>query len=281
MDTGRAHAGAPTSDQATLPIFRALLVVQVLVAAAFGLGPFLAPEAFAALGGLSGSEPFAYRLAGAATMGYGVSALLALRGARWEELRIPMVATCAFNAAAVLAMLQNVAAGETPWIVWFILIAASAFTLLSGYWLVRNEGPPSDRVAPVGGTFRIVLVLATLAATVFGVLPLVAAEPMASLGGFDTSELFPYRLAGAATLGYAAAGVLQVRARGARAIRLQVVAALVFNALSAVAAVLYLLAGGTSPVAMLIGVAATAFSLAFAAWLLQDRSRSPMEAPAS
>jgi hypothetical protein len=280
MATGLAHAGAPTSDQATLPIFRTLLGLQVLVAAAFGLLPFLAPEVFAALGGLTGAEPFVYRLAGAATMGYGVAALLALRQPRWEELRIPMVATCAFNASAVVAMLLNVADGEAPWIVWFILVAASAFTLLSAYWLVRNQGPASDRTVPVGSTFRIVLVLATIAATVFGVLPLVFAEAMASLGGFDTSELFPYRIAGAATVGYAAAGILQVRARSTTAIRLQVVAALVFNAFSAVAVLLYLIAGGGSPVALLIGPAATAFALAFAVWLLQERSNPPMQGAA-
>lgn len=97
-----------------------------------------------------------------------------------------------------------------------------------------------------------------------------AAEPIASLTGFDTSELFPYRLAGAATLGYAVAGVLQVRARSAGAIRLQVIAALAFNAFSAVAVALYLAAGGSSPVAFLIGAAATAFSLAFATWLMQN-----------
>lgn len=270
MAPGLATADAPDTDQATLPIFRALLAVQALAAGFFGIAPFVAPEAFATFGGLEGSEPFVYRLAGAATLGYAVAALLGLRRPRWEALRIPMVATCTFNGGAVLAMLLSLAGGESTWIVWFILIAASAFTLFSGYWLVRDQGGrPTDGHAPLGGTFRIVLMLATVAATAFGVLPLVAAEPIASLTGFDTSELFPYRLAGAATLGYAVAGVLQVRARSADAIRLQVIAALAFNAFSAVAVALYLGAGGGSPVAILIGAAATAFSLAFATWLIQ------------
>lgn len=273
--------GLAPADQATLPVFRALLVIQVLAAGFFGLAPFLAPEAFVTFGGLIGSEPFSYRLAGAATLGYAVAALLALRRPTWAQLRIPMVATCAFNAAAVLAMVLGLAGGESAWIAWFILVAASAFTLFSGYWLVRDQGPRTDDSAPVGGAFRLILGLATLAATVFAVLPLVAAEQVASLAGFDTAELFPYRLAGAATLGYAAAGVLQLRARSAGEIRLQVIAALIFNAFSAVAVALYLLAGGSAPVAFLIGAAATAFSLAFAAWLLQDRSRSPMEETAS
>lgn len=281
MAPGLAHADAPASDQATLPIFRALLLVQVLAAAFFGVAPFVAPEAFATLGGLDGTEPFPYRLGAAGTLGYAVAALLALRRPRWEHVRIPMVATCAFNAAAVMAMVLSLAGGESAWIVWFILVAASAFTLLSGYWLVRDEGPAPVHTVPADGTFRIVLLLATIAATVFGVVPLIAPEPAASLAGLDTAELFPYRLAGAATLGYAAAGVLQVRAHSTGAIRLQVIAALVFNAFSAVAVAIYLAGGGSSPVAILIGVAATAFSLAFAAWLVQDRSRSSMEVDAS
>lgn len=280
MAPGLAQPDASASDQAALPIFRALLGVQVLAAAFFGVAPFIAPETFATFGGLEGTEALPYRLGAAGTLGYAVAALLALRRPRWEELRIPMVATCAFNAAAVLAMVLSLAGGESAWIVWFILIAASVFTLLSGYWLVRDEGPAPVHIVPVGGTFRIVLVLATIAAAVFGVVPLIAPEPAASLAGLDTAELFPYRLAGAATLGYAAAGVLQVRARAAAAIRLQVIAALVFNAFSAIAVAIYLAGGGSSPVAILIGVAATAFSLAFIAWLLQDPSRNSNEVDA-
>jgi hypothetical protein len=281
MDPGITHAGAPTSDQATLPIFRALLAIQVLAAAVFGLWPFVAPEAFAALGGLRGTEPFIYRLAGAATLGYGVAALFALGRPSWERVRIPIAATTAFNAAAVLAMFLSIADGETPWIVWLILAAASVFTLLGGYWLIRNQGPAEERPHPVGGRFRLVLGVATLAATIFGVVPLLAAEAAASLAGFDTAELFPYRMAGAATLGYAVAGVLQLRERAAGAVRLQVVAALVFNACSALAVALYLLGGDSAPVAILIGAAATAFSVAFAAWLLQVRSNTSTEVATS
>jgi hypothetical protein len=61
---------------------------------------------------------------------------------------------------------------------------------------------------------------------------------------------------------------------GAAAIRLQVRAALVFNALGAIAAAMYLLGGGTSWVAWVILVAAGGFSVAAAWWLAVTPERA-------
>ena len=56
-------------------------------------------------------------------------------------------------------------------------------------------------------------------------------------------------------------------ARSRAEIGLQVRAATVFNGLSAVAALIYLLNGGTAAVAWLILVAATAFTAVFVLWM--------------
>jgi hypothetical protein len=112
-----------------------------------------------------------------------------------------------------------------------------------------------------------VIALATLAAAFFGLAPLVAAAQFASLAGFSTNDLFIYHLAGAATLGYAVAGVASLRARSRAEIGLQVRAATVFNGASAVAALVYVLGGGTAPVAWLILIAATAFTALFVIWM--------------
>src|SRR5437667_2205690 len=79
---------AALPDQATLPIFRILLVVQVLAAGFFGLLPFLLPETFASGAGFVGDEPFIYRLAGAATLGYAAVALIGSVRPAWYRLRI-------------------------------------------------------------------------------------------------------------------------------------------------------------------------------------------------
>lgn len=256
------------SDQAQLPIYRALALVQVAAAGFFGVYPYLFPESLASVFGYEGAEPFVYRLLGAASLGYAAAALLAFRRPIWAEHRIPIVASLTFNAAAVIAaLLALLVDGEPRFLVFFILVAASAFSLITAYWLVRDEGPEAPASPPISTPVRALLAVASLAALVFGALPLLIPEQVALVTGFAVTDLFIYRLAGAATLGYATAGLLEVRARSAPEIRLQVRAALVFNVLAAIAAVMYLLGGGVSPVAWVILAAATGFSVAAAWWL--------------
>lgn len=252
-----------TRDQAQLRVFRVLIGVLVAVAALFGLAPFFLPGPVAAIFGYTGHEPFYYQLAGAATTGYGVAAALALRErAPWYAFRIPMAATLGFNLTAALASAVSLVQGDTHWIVYFVLVAASVFTLICTYWLWRNQGEEVTDYRQVASSFRVVLVLATAAATVFGLGPLVAPRTFAGLGGLSTDDMWVLRLAGASTFGYAAAGVLEIRATLWAAIRLQVFAAITFNGLSLVAAALYLVRGGRSWLPILILVAATAFTAA-------------------
>ena len=256
------------ADQAQLPIYRALALVQVAAASFFGFYPYLFPESFAAVFGYEGAEPFIYRLLGAASTGYAAAALLAFRRPIWAEHRIPIVASFTFNAAAVLAaLLALLVDGEPRFLVFFILLAASVFSLITAFWLVRDEGPAAPDSPRITALVRALLAVATLAALAFGVLPLLIPDAVAAVTGFAVTDLFIYRLAGAATFGYAVAGILELLARSAAEIRLQVRAALVFNVLSAIAAAMYLVGGGQSPVAWVILVAATGFSMAAGWWL--------------
>jgi hypothetical protein len=114
-----------------------------------------------------------------------------------------------------------------------------------------------DGPGPIEPSFRWTIVVATAAAAFFGLAPLLLARPLASAIGFSTDDLFILRAAAAATLGYAVGGAMSLAANNWRAIRLQTVSAIVFNALSVIAAVLYLVGGGRSFVGALILVAAT------------------------
>ncbi len=263
--TSAQSGGLP--DQATLPIFRILLIVQVLAAGFFGLVPFLLPDSFASGAGFVGDEPFIYRLAGAATLGYAAVALIGSVRPTWYRLRIPVLATLTFNAAAVIGALLSLASGEMQFVVYFVAIAAFAFTVLAGYWMTRNQGPGDPAPEPIEPWFRAVIAVATLAAAFFGLAPLVAAAQFASLAGLSTNDLFIYHLAGAATLGYSVAGVASLLASSRAEIGLQVRAATVFNGLSAIAALVYLVNGGTAAVAWLILVAAAAFTAVFVLWM--------------
>jgi hypothetical protein len=266
---------AGTEDQAQSALFRVLLVLQLAVAVLFGLGPFLLPGPVAAVFGYTGHEPFYYQLAGAATIGYGLVAFFALRErTSWPAIKIPIAATFGFNLTAVLASAISLYRGDRQWIVVFVVIAASVFTLLTGYWLWRNQGPDLPDQRPISGSFKVILVLATAAAAVFGLGPLLIPRTFASLGGLSTDDMWVLRLAGASTFGYAVAGVLEIRNARWAAIRLQVWAAIAFNGLSAVAAAIYLIRGGRSWLPILILVAAVVFTAALAWGAYQQREGS-------
>ncbi len=143
-----AASGAHTGDQARLPAFRGLLQLQVVVTLVLGLGTFLVPGIVAALAGYTGHEHFYYRLGGAATLGYGAAAFLALReNALWGQVRIPLAATLTFNLAALLASLLSLGDGDRQWPVFFVLVAATAFSILA-LLAVPKPGDPTRRCPP-------------------------------------------------------------------------------------------------------------------------------------
>jgi hypothetical protein len=257
---------APEGDQARLGVFRALLIVQVLVAGAFGLVPLVFPDTFASLTGGAPSEGFIARLAGAGTLGYALMALVGLLRPRWAELRIATVATFSFNLAAAAGALITLGEGDTRPIVFVVAVTATVFTLLVGYWLYRNEGPEPDSSHPLESGFRATLVVATGAGIFFGVTPLLITRLFAQTVSLPTDDLFIYRMAGAATLGYGVAGIFELLAGRWLPARLSVLGAVAFNALAAVSAAIYLAIGGTSILGWIVLVVGALFAFTLTGW---------------
>jgi hypothetical protein len=267
-----ARSGS-AADQAQLPSFRLLLLGQAAVATILGVATFFVPAAVATVGGYTGHEHFYYRLAGAAVLGYAVAAVLAYTGREpWDRVRIALTATFAFNAASVLGCLLSLLDGDRHWPVFFVLVAATVFAVIAGYWLRRNQAPPGIDRATITPLFRWIIGIATIAAAFFGIVPLLFARPLASFSGFSADDLFFLRQAAAATFGYAVGGVMSLQANRYSALRVQTIAAAVFNGVSAVAAALYLIGGGRSLIGVLILVAATAFTVALVYGLARGRS---------
>ena len=153
------------TDQAHLPAFRLLLGVQVLATIVFGLVPLLFAKIFANITGYSGDDPILYRLAGAATTGYLVAAVVALASRTpWVNLRIPMVATLTFTVLAAIASLVTFLGGDQRWVVVVVFLAATAFAVIAGYWLRRNEGQVTPAGRPLAMEARVIVGLATLSA---------------------------------------------------------------------------------------------------------------------
>jgi hypothetical protein len=259
---------APEGDQSRLTVFRALLVLQVVVAGLFGLLPLVLPDTFASLTGGAQSEAFIYRIAGAATFGYALMALVALFRPRWVELRVPVVATFSFNLAAAAGALISLGDRDGRPIVFVVAIAATVFTLAAGYWLYRNEGPQPEpeEGGRLEGGFRATLILATGAALFFGVTPLFMTRLFAEAVALPTEDLFIYRMGGAATLGYGIAGIFQLLSGRWVPARLLVVGGVTFNALAAVSAAIYLATGGTSILGWVVLVAGAFFAFTLTGW---------------
>ena len=250
------------TDQAHLPTFRLLLGVQVLATIVFGLVPLLFAKIFANVTGYSGDDPILYRLAGAATTGYLVAAVVALASRTpWVNLRIPMVATLTFTTLAAVASLVSFLGGDHGWVVVVVFLAATAFAAIAAYWLRRDEGPTAPAARPLAMEARVIVGLATLSAAVFGLMPLVATAPFASVFGLHGTDAWIFRMAGAACFGYAAGGVLSLRAEGYQRFRVQNLAAIAFNTLAAVAAWKSVLGTDGGTLAPIVALAATFFAV--------------------
>jgi hypothetical protein len=252
-------------DQARDPVFRALMGVQVLAAGFFGLFPFLAPGEFARVFGLSGDEPYLFRLAGAATIGYAVAALLGLRSS-WRAIRVPLIATLTFNLAAVTACLISIDESGIQPLATLVALAAGTFALLSAYWLNRDEGPrgePRDRLEP---GFRLTIAAGVLASGLVATTQLLLPQTFVELFGLSGSDLVIVRLAGAATLGYSTGGLFSLLADDWRAARIQTVAAVAANVAAALASAIYLAQGGPSILGWLFLLASGFLVLALTGW---------------
>src|SRR5512145_945928 len=79
---------------------------------------------------------------------------------------------------------------------------------------------------------RILLLLPIAGGLVFGVFPFLLGSAFGALLGFPGNDAFIYRLAGAATLGYAVALIMGLREGDWTPLRLIVLATLAFNVAS-------------------------------------------------
>jgi hypothetical protein len=136
----------------------------------------------------------------------------------------------------------------------------------------------SDRI------FRPLLWLLIAGGAFFGLAALIAPATFASLTGFAGTDLFTYRLAGAATFAYAAGLTAGSRASWAE-LRIPIASTLVFNAASIFACVLAIVAGSVQPIVFVILLASIVFAYGTAQLLRQPpmlaagKARAELERP--
>jgi len=237
------------------PVERGLLALPMLGGIVFGLWPLLLPKLLAALTGAPGNDPYIYWLSGAATFGYAVALGLGLRQTAWAPLRLVVVAVLTFNLGSLYTCAIQIASGQAQPLVYLILVASLGFIAISAT-LLRRHGAPLEGPPDTAAWLAWFLWFATLLAATFGLLALLVPYLFGSTFGFQATDLFLYRQGGAATLGYAVMGVLELRSRRWEELRLPAVMAAAFNGISFLASVVAIVTGQGSWLAYPVGLAA-------------------------
>ena len=224
------------------PVERGLLALPMLGGIVFGLWPLFLPKLLAALTGAPGNDPYIYWLAGAATFGYAAALGIGLRQAAWAPLRLIVVAVLTFNLASLYACAIEIASGQAQPLVYLILVASLGFIAISAT-LLRRHGAPLAGAPDTAPWMVWFLWIATLLAATFGLVALLVPYPFGTIFGFQATDLFLYRQGGAATLGYAVMGVLELRSRRWEELRLPAVMAGMFNGVSFLASIVAIATG--------------------------------------
>jgi hypothetical protein len=250
-----------TLDEASLTTIDRLLLVVPLVAALFlGLEPWLITVSFANLMGYGGNDRFFYWLAGSAALGYGVSLAVGIREGSWRGLRSVVIAALVFNLVTLYACAVEAFGGTATNFVYVIAAAALAQVAITIFLLSEHRGAAFGRPNIPGGPAALaVMGIAIVAASIFGILGAFLPVATTHFFGYAGTEIFLYRLAGAATLGYAIMGLVNVRSRNWKEVRLPVLMAIVFNGVSFLAAVRAILQG--DPLFMPVVVAVATFAV--------------------
>jgi len=116
--------------------------------------------------------------------------------------------------------------------------------------------------------FRWLLLLLIVAGTFFGIAAFAAPDRFAAATGFAGTDVFTYRIAGAATFAYAVGLTAGFRS-GWTALRIPVAATAVFNLASIGACAVAIAAGGVQPVVYVILVASILFTVGTAYFLMR------------
>ncbi len=221
---------------------RALLVLPAL--AGLGLGFFLVllPGRFGAVTQFPADDAYIYQLAGAAILGYGVALSFSLFQQHWLAVRLVVIGVLINNLGSLYACAIEIFTGHAPNSVYLILATSLLFVAICCLLLARHSGVPQQEANFASRTMQIFLIVGTIAAGAFGILPLFVPN-FFTLFHLHINAPFIIREAGAGSLGYAVVAVLAQRALNKQELLLITVMGAVFNGVGGLVSIPYLLAG--------------------------------------
>ena len=122
---------------------RIALLITAIVPAVASIGAIVTPKFIARIGGLPELDP-AYQMAGAATLGYAIAALLAMRATHWSEVRGLAAAFFTYTLLSGLGafyyviLKRAVPPSQGPFLI-VILLASIYFAVAFGYYLFVHK----------------------------------------------------------------------------------------------------------------------------------------------
>jgi len=111
---------------------KATFLVHAIVGIAVGLAHLLVPESVGNLLDWDMADP-AYRLAGAATIAFGMSSWLAYQADVWEKVKIVVQAELVWTVLGALAILWGLLDGALPTVAWLNFGLLAGFAVVFGY----------------------------------------------------------------------------------------------------------------------------------------------------
>ena len=114
------------------------LILGAVLATAFGLLPLLLAAPFAQFVVYKGTDVLVIREAGAASLGYGVMAVLALRSGVWQKIRLAIIMALVFNGLGFLASVIAFLEGDRQLIIFVIGAAGLLYTIMASIMLLRS-----------------------------------------------------------------------------------------------------------------------------------------------
>jgi hypothetical protein len=180
----------------------------------------------------------------------------------WRGLRAVVIAEVVFNLVTLYACALEFTGGSATGIVPVIVAASLAQLAIAVGLLVEHRAAPFGPADIPGGRAAVaVMVIAIVAASVFGLLGAFLPVATTHFFGYRGTDVLVYRVAGAATLGYAVMGLFNVRSRHWGEVRLPVLMAIVFNGVSFCAALRAIVQGDPLLMPVIVGVATFAVTV--------------------
>jgi hypothetical protein len=133
------HAGEGPSQPDVSPWFIRFIILGTVLSAAFGVLPLLIPVLGAKLLGFHGTDVYVIRLAGAASLGYGVTGALGIRSGAWRERTLGMIMALIFNGFSFVACVIALFSGE-PILITLVIAGASLFVTIVGTIAYQRKG---------------------------------------------------------------------------------------------------------------------------------------------